>query len=326
MELSRLQRVLRLVSILQTNRFSSPDELAVKLKVSRRTVFRDLDTLRRAGIPYYHDDDKGGYKISDNVLLPPLNLDLEEAMALLLLTSDTANPYAMPLSQQTQRAALKIESALPGHVQRHCAPVLKETSTHYHKPTTGQDGRESLGKLQSAIRQNRKVKIRYDSFYEKMVINTTVSPYHLHFANRAWYVIGYSSMHRQDRTFKLGRILEIEVLTQRYIRDKEFNIDKYLGQAWAIIPEGKLYNVKLCFAPMVAANVAEVLWHKTQKLSWHKDGSLVFEVQVDGLTEISWWILGYGDQVEVLAPKPLQERISQAAQRIVQKYEQAMSE
>jgi len=164
MELSRLQRILRLVSILQTNRFCDPDELAAKLKVSRRTVFRDLDTLRKAGIPYYHDDDKGGYKISDNVLLPPLNLDMEEAMALLLLTSDTANPYTMPLSQQTQRAALKIESALPSYVQKHCEPVLKGTSTHYHKPTIGQDGRGSLSKLHRAIRQNRKVKIRYDSF------------------------------------------------------------------------------------------------------------------------------------------------------------------
>jgi len=43
----------------------------------------------------------------------------------------------------------------------------------------------------------------------------------------------------------------------------------------------------------------------------------VLKFRVDGLNEITWWILGYGDQVEVLAPKALRQRIAQIASRIV---------
>ena len=48
---------------------------------------------------------------------------------------------------------------------------------------------------------------------------------------------------------------------------------------------------------------------------------MVFEVRVDGLGEIAWWILGYGDQVEVLGPKLLRERIKRAAQGMLAMYE-----
>ena len=41
------------------------------------------------------------------------------------------------------------------------------------------------------------------------------------------------------------------------------------------------------------------------------------EFRVDGLGEISWWIFGYGDQVEVLSPNELRKRIARAARNIL---------
>jgi proteasome accessory factor B len=85
-----------------------------------------------------------------------------------------------------------------------------------------------------------------------------------------------------------------------------------------MIPEGKIHHVKLRFSPKVARNVAEVQWHGTQKTMFNEDGSLIAEFRVDGLGEISWWILGYGDQVEVLAPAALRKQIGKTAKRMVE--------
>lgn len=101
---------------------------------------------------------------------------------------------------------------------------------------------------------------------------------------------------------------------------KSYTADDYFGNAWAMIPEGKTYNVKLRFLPKVAENVAEVLWHSTQKVSRNSDGSATVEFRLDGLGEISWWILGYGDQVQVLAPKILKNKILQVARNMVKLY------
>ena len=87
--------------------------------------------------------------------------------------------------------------------------------------------------------------------------------------------------------FKLGRIRQAKLLESLYLQEQPFGMQDHLGQAWSMIPEGKVHGVKLRFSPMVAGNVAEVLWHQSQKLAWQADGQLIFEAQVDGLGEIS---------------------------------------
>jgi predicted DNA-binding transcriptional regulator YafY len=84
-----------------------------------------------------------------------------------------------------------------------------------------------------------------------------------------------------------------------------------------MIPQGQLYSVKLKFFPEVAHDVAEVQWHSTQKVTFKDDGSAIIEFRIDGLNEITWWILSYGDRVQVLAPKILQQRIIEIAQKMV---------
>jgi proteasome accessory factor B len=66
----------------------------------------------------------------------------------------------------------------------------------------------------------------------------------------------------------------------------------------------------------VAENVAEVRWHNTQKVTRNGDGSVIVEFRVDGLGEITWWILGYGDQVQVLHPKRLRQKIIETAKNV----------
>jgi proteasome accessory factor B len=70
----------------------------------------------------------------------------------------------------------------------------------------------------------------------------------------------------------------------------------------------------------VAGNVAEVQWHASQRVQWNDDGSIEFHVSVDGLGEITWWILGYGDQVEVISPPELRHRVGLAASRMAQRH------
>jgi proteasome accessory factor B len=130
-------------------------------------------------------------------------------------------------------------------------------------------------------------------------------------------VLGHSGLHSSVRTFKLNRIRELEVTDKRFIGGENFNLYDYIGRAWSMIPEGRIYDIKLWFSPKVANNVAEVQWHSTQKVAVEDDGSAIVEFRVDGLGEITWWILGYGDQVQVLAPKVLREKIADVAKNMV---------
>ena len=116
------------------------------------------------------------------------------------------------------------------------------------------------------------------------------------------------------------------MLENIYLQGKPFRIEEYFGKAWSMIPEGKIHHVKLRFLPKVAGNVAEVIWHQTQKLTRHTDGSMTFEADVDGLNEISWWVMGYADQVEVLEPVTLRRQIAQLAENMVKTHNGAYNQ
>ena len=132
--------------------------------------------------------------------------------------------------------------------------------------------------FQRAIADKTKVGIRYDSFYEKCEIETILRPYLVVFRSRGWYVIAYSERHREVRTFKLERMLQLRPLGERFKPDGTFNQNDYFGNAWNMVRGTIRYHVEIGFSNKVAGNVEEVAWHPTQRTRRRSDGSLVFEV------------------------------------------------
>ena len=329
MKSSRVSRVSRVVQLLTTlskaggAKGYTAGELSRMFGVSRRTLFRDLKEIQEIGIQPLFSSSRRGYALPPEQFLPPINLNLQEALGLLLLVHKIRSQIQMPFKHSALLAAMKIESCLPPKVRRYCESALARISvkagTQEPSPTTpGLDNIFAL--LQSAAAQRKKVRIGYDSLFDGKAIQCELSPYHLLYNQQAWYVVGLSSVHKAIRTFKLNRIRNAEMSDKPFSNDSppEFDLAEYIGCAWSMIPEGKMHHVCLRFAPKVANNVAEVQWHKTQKVTRNPDGSATMDFRVDGLGEITWWILGYGDQVEVLSPAELRKTIAGIAHRMVE--------
>ena len=306
MKENRISRVIRILTALQSSQNFTVDELAKLFGVSRRTVFRDRKTHR--------------YSISPEFFLPPIDLNLTEALSLCLLIHKAGRHIQMPFADSALRAMLKVENNLPAKIKNYCNIALENVSVK-SAPTAPMNMLDrTFSQIKQAMIKKRKVKIGYDSVYDKKTITLTLSPYHLMFHHRAWYVMGHSSMHKDVRTFKLSRIKELKILDKCFLDGQKFDPADHFGRAWSMIPEGKLCNIKLKFSKMVARNVTEVQWHSTQKFHFEKDGSAIMEFRVDGLGEIAWWILGYGDQVEVLTPKKLRDKIKTVSKNISKIY------
>jgi len=288
-------------------------------KVSRRTIFRDLDLLRQSGVPLYFNDQCQQYCIPSTYYLPPTNFTPEEALALIVLCHELGD--ALPFFGPAHGAAVKLENSLPPRLRQQLRTAAGAVEIH-PPPHNPLDGRTPVYQLLvEAISAQRSVRITYKSLAEQQVIVTRLNPYRLLFSQRSWYVIGRSSLHRGTRTFNLGRIISPELLDETYRIPRGFSVDRHLRNAWRLIPEpGPDREVVVRFAPLVADNVAEVAWHKTQRLVRNDDGTLDFHVTVSGLQEISWWILGYGDQAEVLEPRELRNIVATRARRMAERY------
>jgi predicted DNA-binding transcriptional regulator YafY len=311
-----------LIGLLQVGRGCNAESLSLECGVSRRTIFRDLDLLRQSGIPLAFDEEQQHYRVPGACLLPPTNFTSEEALSLVVLCHELGNSSGLPFLGPARSAAVKLESSLPARLREQLNNVAATISIHASPLNPLEGCKPVYEQLLDAIVNRRGVRIRYDSLQEQRKLVTRLSPYRMFFSRRSWYVIGRSSLHRAKRTFHLGRILSAETLDDRFQIPRGFSIERYLGNAWHMIPEkGRDSEVVVRFSPLVAQNVAEVHWHKTQQLAWRDDGSLDFHATVSGIGEISWWILGYGDQAEVLQPPELRQRVADRAKRMAAIYE-----
>jgi len=217
-------------------------------------------------------------------------------------------------------AALKLESMLPGTIRDYCGSILEHTEVRPPPASDDSSIAEALPTLQYAALHKRKVEVRYDSYYERRAIETTFHPYRVVYVNRGWYVLAFSEQHGQVRTFKVERILQMRMTEHRFRRQNGFDVDEYFGNAWMMIRGDERHHVAIRFTPKVAANVDEIRWHKTQRTRFEDDGSLIFEVDVDGIGEIAWWVLGYGAEAEVIEPEALRCKVLAHAQQLVERY------
>jgi proteasome accessory factor B len=317
MKRSRVGRMLQILTALQAGRNNQVDDLAQMCTMSRRTIFRDLKELKDIGIPCRYDVKTGNYYIDRGFLLTPVNLNHKEAMGLLLLVLAARSRIQIPFKKETLIGAMKLEDSLSGEIRQYCNAVLRSISIKAgHEVKIGPLD-EIFQCLGDAILKKQVVNISYFLPHEKKTVVIELSPYHLIYNDYKWYVLGRSSLHRGVRAFELNRIKELSKLNKGFIDNEKFDINEYIGRAWSMIPEGRLYHVKLRFSPEVVHNVTEVKWHRTQEVAFEDDGSAIVEFRVDGLNEITWWILGYGDKVQVLAPLILRQRIVQIAQKMV---------
>lgn len=307
--------------MLQSGGGQNADGLAEVCGISRRTLFRDLESLRHAGVPLQFDKEQDRYSIPSSFFLPPTNFTAAEAMSLIALAREMGRDDRLPFYQEACAAALKLEGSLPAPLRQELRLATKSIRIKPVQINRLENKADLFHQLLDARARLRVVEIEYGSLTEWEQIATKLRPYQLLFSRHSWYVIGRSSLHAEVRTFNVDRIVSLKVLNQKYTVPRGFSLDRHLRNAWNMIPgPGKDYQVVVRFRPFVAKNVSEVVWHKTQQCQFLEDGSLEYRAKVSGLNEIVWWILGYGDQAEVLQPVKLRRMVAQRAENLVALY------
>ena len=317
MKNNRTGRIIQLLTALQSRRGYAISELTEILGKSRRTVYRDLKELEGAGLPCRFDTRCHCYTLDLQSPLPTLALSKDEAFGLLLLLREASHNIRLPFAYPAQLLSLKIENCLRREVRQFCDASFRFISIS-PAPKAKMDLLDKIfAQVLEAIQVKRALAIHCYLPAEQRSVTTDLNPYYLVYSAHTWHTIGESSFHKATHTFELNNITQLSPLDRYFVEDEKFDLREYFGYAWSLLREGQIYEVKLRFCPGIATDVAEVQWHETQTASFEDDDSVVLKFRVDGLNEITWWILGYGDQVEVLAPLALRQRIAQIASKIV---------
>lgn len=317
---SRAARLLDLLELLLSSTPRTSTELSLELGTSERTVNRDVKALDESGFAIVRDKATRTITIERDTFLQPLDLTMAETLVLLTSASAFGDRNCVPGLHALRTAADKMAAKLPAPLQEYVAWINERTRISLGPRSQPERAGVWYEFFRDATAKRKSVVMTYASIWDGGTIETTLSPYFLTFHRRAWYCVGKSSLHNETRTFHLGRVTTATTTGKSYRIPKSATPAKYFGNAWSMIGEGKTSTVKIWFTPKVAPNVADVQWHHTQSFTWNDDESCVMTVRVDGLDEISWWILGYGDQAEVLQPKALRAKLRGHAEAMAKRY------
>lgn len=203
--MNRMDRLLGILTLLQSKKYVPAEKIAGKFRISVRTVYRDIKALVELGIPVSFEAPKG-YFVVQGYFLPPVSFSTEEANALLLVEA-LVNGFTDQSIQQHYGTALdKVKAVLRGH-QKEKLEILNEKIL-FQKPACYNINFEYLPTLQNAIAGKTVIEIDYKNNKEE-ISKRKVEAVGLIFYAFNWHVIGWCYNRKDYRDFRVSRILRL---------------------------------------------------------------------------------------------------------------------
>jgi predicted DNA-binding transcriptional regulator YafY len=201
-------RLLSLLSLLQGRSEWPGPELRDRLRVSARTVRRDVQRLRELGYPIESiTGPAGGYRLRAGTAMPPLLLDDEEAIAVAIGLRTAARSAVAGIEETALRALVKLEQVLPAHLRRRVAALSEATSapSSPSSPAGAAVDAKALTLLALAYRDRELVRFAYNA-REGESTKRLVEPHALVTLGRRWYLVAWDPGRGAWRTFRVDRV------------------------------------------------------------------------------------------------------------------------
>ena len=209
-------RILELLSLLQTHRHWKGSELAARLGVTERTVRRDIDRLRELRYPVDAETGSaGGYRLAVGAHLPPLVVNDEEAVALVIGLRSAAVSAIDGTEAATVGLLAKLDRVLPDRVRRRVASLASNLEVMVWAETGPSIGVAALTTLSQACSDSEEVRFSYER-RDGETSERLVRPHSLVASGRRWYLVAWDLRREDWRTFRLDRMAEVRVAGARF--------------------------------------------------------------------------------------------------------------
>ncbi|KFE62083.1 helix-turn-helix transcriptional regulator [Hyalangium minutum] len=307
----RADRLIQLLMLLQTRPRWTAGELAQRLEVSERTIYRDLDALSASGVPVLATrGPTGGVSLMEGWRTQLTGLTREEVHAL----ATVGTPRLLEdlgLSAPLRSGLVKLAAALPSLQQS----VIEYARQRIHAdPSSWFAEREPvphLAVLRDAVWQNHRVRLDYRDFDGKPS-KRVVDPYGLVIKAERWYLV--AGTERGPSVFRGARIAEARLLSETFVRPERFDLPTFWKEWCSKFAERRAqYEVTLRLAP----DGAEALRHirppndqaRIAEARRARDGTKTVTIDFERESIALSQLCGLGRGVEVLAPKALRDRL-----------------
>ena len=194
----------QLLSLLQRPRAWSATELGERLEVSPRTIRRDVDRLRELGYPVEATmGSAGGYRLVAGGSMPPLLLDDDEAVAIVVGLRVATVHAVEGIDEASVRALAKVLQVLPARLRNRVGALASVGSASLAAREAVDP--DDLTMLAAAVDGGERVRFDYEAA-DGTRSERRVEPYGVVASGRRWYLVAFDVDRDDWRTFRLDRV------------------------------------------------------------------------------------------------------------------------
>lgn len=314
--MNRIDRLTGIILLLQSHRVITAEQIAAHYEMSVRTVYRDLAALGEAGVPIVAEAGVG-YSLMRGYHIPPVMFTEPEAAALFMSGEVTEQVADDTLRDSLRSALLKVRSVLPK--DRHdSVNRLKQTVGVWLTRSRKEDAQQAVMPLQQAVSNRRCVSLRYNAGGRGELTQRVVEPVGMMYYAREWHLIAYCRLRQDFRDFRLDRVLECQVLAERFSGHENFSVKEFLVE---VINNHELTPVTLIFDAGAMERARREMSCEPMTERTLADGRTQVEMLAWSSEWFTGWVLSFGPQVEVLHPPEVRQLVRTKALEMAQRHE-----
>jgi predicted DNA-binding transcriptional regulator YafY len=230
--MAKSDRLLQLMQCLRT--FPPPvkaQALGDELGVSLRTIYRDIETLRRSGALI--DGEAGyGYTLQEDPALPPMMFSRDEMESIVLGLREVVQVADPVLAKAAENALSKLKASLPERMRSEFEHAVLYAKRFYCRPDIAID----IAAFRQATRNEQVVEINYLDAEENPTVRA-IQPLAIVFFDRSLVALAWCELRQDYRSFRIDRIRQM-VITDRSFRPRRVAmLREYLDQLERPDPE-----------------------------------------------------------------------------------------
>ena len=218
----RPDRLFDLVQILRDGKLHRAADLAARLGVSTRTVWRDMGTLAASGLPV--EGARGvGYQLRDPTVLPPMTLSRDEFEARRLGVALAAGAADPTVARAAASLRAKIGAVAPARAEDMGSDSFVFASEEAARAAP------HLGLIRRAIRDHLTLSLGYPGPGGAVRLRR-VRPLHLDFWGRAWLLTAWCDLSQDFRVFRVDLAGLIEHDGGAFMPEHGKTVDDYIAR------------------------------------------------------------------------------------------------
>ena len=223
--MAKSDRLLQLMQCLRT--FPAPVKahaLSDELGVSLRTIYRDIESLRKSGALI--DGEAGyGYTLQEDPALPPMMFSRDEMEALVLGLREVVQVADPVLAKAAENALSKLKASLPERMRAEFEHAVLYAKRFYCRPEISID----IEALRDATRNERVISIDYADVEDNRT-QRDIQPLAIVFFDRSLVVMAWCELRSDYRSFRIDRIIAMTVTNRSFRPRRVSMLREYLDR------------------------------------------------------------------------------------------------